>query len=321
MLTELLKNPRALLFAILVHVVLVLLLVVSLQWVEPPPSLQGSEKIVQAVVIDESKTHAAAERAKQDEQRRQAEAEAKRAAEEQRKQAAEQRKADDAARKQQQVAERQHQQQVEVERALQERQLAQQKRLAEQDSKRKIEAEQKRKAETEVKRKADEEAKRRAEEEAKRKADDDAKRKAAAEAKRKADEEAKAKAEEARRQQEAKELLQQQLAQEEQQQVAGETQKKMDALKARYIALITQKVQRNWGKPPDARAGMSCEVFVRLIPGGEVVEARVVKSSGNVLFDRSVETAVFRASPLPMPTEAALLNQFRELRFVFKPEG
>src|SRR3569832_192447 len=39
------------------------------------------------------------------------------------------------------------------------------------------------------------------------------------------------------------------------------------------------------------------------------------------MYDRSVETAVFKASPLPMPTDAALIDQFRELRYVFKPVG
>src|SRR3569832_3037976 len=80
MLKDLLKNPRALFLAILVHVVLMLLLVVSLQWVRPPPTLQGSEKIVQAVEIDESKPRAAAEHAKQVELKKQAEEEAKRKA-------------------------------------------------------------------------------------------------------------------------------------------------------------------------------------------------------------------------------------------------
>lgn len=302
MLKDLLKNPRALLLAILVHVALVLLLVVSLQWVQAPPSLQGSENIVQAVVIDESKTRAA-ERAQQEVLKRQAEDEAKRkaAADEQRQREAEQRKAEEV--KQQ---ERQHEEQLEVERALAEKQRTQEKRLAEQESKRKLEAERQRKADAEAKRKIEEDARRKAETETKRKAESEAKRKAE---------------EEARREQEAKELLRQQLAQEEQARLAGERLKKLDSLRAQYIALITQKVQRNWLRPPSARAGMSCEVFVRLIPGGEVVEARVVKSSGDVMYDRSVETAVFKASPLPMPTDPGLMDQFHELRFVFKPEG
>jgi len=313
MLKDLLKNPRALFLAILVHVVLMLLLVVSLQWVRPPPTLQGSEKIVQAVVIDESKTRAAAEHAKQVELKKQAEEEAKRKAaaeEQQRQREAEQRKVDEG--KKQQAEERQRQEQ-EIERALAEKQRNQERRLAEQETKRKMEAEQKRRT--------DAEAKRKAEEQVKRKAEEDAKKAEAAEARRKADEEARRKAEDARREREAKEQLQQQLAQEEQARLAGEREKKLDSLRAQYIALITQKVQRNWLRPSSARVGMSCEVFVRLIPGGEVVEARVVKSSGDVMYDRSVETAVFKASPLPMPADPGLIDQFRELRFVFKPEG
>lgn len=313
MLKDLLNNPRALLFAVLVHVVLVLLLVVSLQWVQPPPKLQGSENIVQAVVIDESKTREAQERAREEERRKQAETEAQRRAAEQERQRAreaEQRKAEEAERQRQQEAERRRRGQIEVERALAERQRAQeqraqeQKRLAEQEAKRKLEAEQRREAE----------AKRQAEAEARRKAEEAAKRKAEAEAKRKAEEDARRKADEARRQQEAEAALQRELAAEQQSREA-------QSLVAKYVPIIQQKVARNWRRPPSARAGMSCEVFVRLIPGGEVVEARVVKSSGDVMFDRSVETAVVKASPLPIPADPAMFERFRELRFVFKPEG
>jgi len=45
----------------------------------------------------------------------------------------------------------------------------------------------------------------------------------------------------------------------------------------------------------------------------------VVKSSGNAAFDRSVEAAVRKSDPLPMPTSQRLLAQFREIEFVFEP--
>ena len=69
------------------------------------------------------------------------------------------------------------------------------------------------------------------------------------------------------------------------------------------------------------RKGLSCTVAVKLIPGGEVIDARVVKTSGNAAFDRSVETAVLKASPLPMPSEPGLQQRFRNINFEFKPEG
>jgi hypothetical protein len=37
------------------------------------------------------------------------------------------------------------------------------------------------------------------------------------------------------------------------------------------------------------------------------------------LFDRSVENAVHKASPMPLPKDAAVFKYFRELRLIFKP--
>ena len=46
---------------------------------------------------------------------------------------------------------------------------------------------------------------------------------------------------------------------------------------------------------------------------------QVQESSGNVAFDRSVQDAVQRASPLPQPKDPSLFA--REIIFEFDPEG
>ena len=67
---------------------------------------------------------------------------------------------------------------------------------------------------------------------------------------------------------------------------------------------------------------MKCTVRVRIIPGGEVVSVKTIKSSGNIAFDRSVEQAVQKASPLPVPdTGSGLFDNFREVEFVFDPNA
>ncbi len=67
---------------------------------------------------------------------------------------------------------------------------------------------------------------------------------------------------------------------------------------------------------------MKCTIYIRMIPGGEVIEARVVQSSGDPNFDSQAEGAVRRASPLPVPDDARLFHQyFREMKLVFEPEG
>ena len=86
-----------------------------------------------------------------------------------------------------------------------------------------------------------------------------------------------------------------------------------------YIAPIRQKVERNWLRPPGAPAGLKCVVRVSQIPGGEVVGIAIQTSSGNVAFDRSVEEAVLRSSPLPVPKDPSWFD--RHILITFDPEA
>ncbi len=67
--------------------------------------------------------------------------------------------------------------------------------------------------------------------------------------------------------------------------------------------------------------GLKCTVRVRLGGNGSVLLAQVVKSSGDTVFDSSVEKAVRNSGPLPMPSVPELRNHpaFREHTFVFDP--
>jgi colicin import membrane protein len=47
---------------------------------------------------------------------------------------------------------------------------------------------------------------------------------------------------------------------------------------------------------------------------------KIVKSSGNAVFDRSAESAVYKAAPLPQPTDPKAAAEFRDFQFIFKPE-
>ncbi len=87
---------------------------------------------------------------------------------------------------------------------------------------------------------------------------------------------------------------------------------------ARYLYAIRQGIQRNWVRPPSARAGLECVVTVRQLPGGEVVGVTIGQCNGDAAVQRSIEAAVFKASPLPEPENPALFD--RNLRITFKPE-
>lgn len=84
-----------------------------------------------------------------------------------------------------------------------------------------------------------------------------------------------------------------------------------------YVAMIQQKVIRNWIKPPTAKAGLECEVKVTQAMGGTVLSVSVGRCNGDQAVRTSIEAAVNAASPLPAPPDARLFD--RNLTFNFKP--
>jgi colicin import membrane protein len=157
---------------------------------------------------------------------------------------------------------------------------------------------------------------RRAEEaEAKRRAAEDAARlKAeAAEAARKAEEKARA-AREAQAQAEREADLQRRLAAEEEADAAAVAR---SGVMDEYRALLVQTVERNWIRPPSARAGLECTLYVTQAPGGTVVDVKLGACNGDQAVRESIANAVFRASPLPAPRDPRAFE--RRLEIVFKP--
>ena len=298
------ENPRAVFYAVLMHVVLLVLLVFSLDWT-PKISKPAGQKIpIEAKLIDQKQLDAVAER-KREEQRKVEEAKRQQALEEKRKVEAEQKKKAEAEQKKKAEAEAKRK----AELAAKQKAEAERKRKADLAARQKAEAEQKKKAEAEAKRKAEQAAKQKAEAEQKKKAEAEAKRKAELAAKQKAEAERKRKAEaEAAARARAEAELQAQL---EAERVQGALQE--------YMAHVAAKVENNWLRPPGSPGGLKCTVNVKLIPGGDVVSARVVQGSGDPLFDDSAEKAVLKASPLPVPSDPSVAKHFRDFNFVFRP--
>src|SRR5688500_11204277 len=84
----------------------------------------------------------------------------------------------------------------------------------------------------------------------------------------------------------------------------------------RWHAQITGKIERAWIKPPSARPGTSCIVSVTQVPGGEVTGVRVDSCSiEDAALRESVEAAVYRASPLPIPPAGVPFERNLELTF------
>jgi TonB family protein len=90
-----------------------------------------------------------------------------------------------------------------------------------------------------------------------------------------------------------------------------------------YVAIIAQAVQNSWSRPPSARNNMEAELIIQLIPTGEVVSVNIVKSSGQLAFDRSAINAVKKAERFPELQELpsrVFEKHFRRLRLKFRPE-
>jgi colicin import membrane protein len=149
--------------------------------------------------------------------------------------------------------------------------------------------------------------------------------------------EAKQKAEEIARQQEEKRK-----ALEEKQRKEREAEKKRQELsKARqdkerrikaeqaseasnsYLAIIKDRIERKWNRPPSARNGMSCVLKISLQPTGRIVDVEIVESSGSDEFDRSAEQAVRSVQQFRelQDMDIELFEQnFRQLEILFRPE-
>ena len=153
-----------------------------------------------------------------------------------------------------------------------------------------------------------------AEAERRRVADEAARKKAAAaaaDARRKTDEQEKA-AREAKLRSEREAELQRQLAAEEEAAAVARS-----GVVDEYRALLIQAIERNWIRPPSARAGLECTLYVTQATGGTVIDVKLGTCNGDQAVRESIANAVYRASPLPAPRDPRAFE--RRLQIVFKP--
>jgi colicin import membrane protein len=213
------------------------------------------------------------------------------------------RKAEEQAQQAAAEAARQHEAQLAAEREAQQRVHAEQQAreaaaAAESRQRAQAAAEEKKKAEAEDKRKADAlKAEQARETQQREQAEREAKVKADAQAKAKAAHEAE---------------LQRALATEEE----GEAIQRSGVVDE-YRALLVQTIERNWIRPPSAKAGLECTLDVTQAPGGSVLNVTIGACNGDQAVRESVANAVYRSSPLPAPRDARAFQ--RRLVIVFKP--
>ena len=273
------KKPVVLLAALALHFILIVMLGVNLSSSEVHKPASSDKKTVKAVVVDAAKIEAEARKLKQVEEKKKKKDRAQK--EKVKKQLAAEKK---------RLANIKKKQTAEKNRLvdLKKKNLAEKKRI--QAEKKKAEAD-RNKAEVEKKKQQALEVKRQLEEDNRRKAE-------AAELQRKL-------AEEERLEAEARQ--------------AKENNAKLQSLRSQYVRLIEQKVERNWLRPATSTSGMSCEVVVTQTSLGDVVDVSLKKCVNDLAFQRSIERAVRKASPLPPPPSPEVFD--REIHFTFKPRN
>jgi colicin import membrane protein len=153
-----------------------------------------------------------------------------------------------------------------------------------------------------------------------------------ADKKKRAEENARAAELEKKKKAEAEALKARQTAEAEAKRIAVEQQVARDKIAAqeaaaakrevdKYLAGIQAKVRRLVLIPPSVQGNPEAEVVVTLLPGGEVLNVRVKKSSGSPAYDEAVERAVRRAQPFEVPAGEVFQRNFREFTMAFRPQS
>lgn len=84
---------------------------------------------------------------------------------------------------------------------------------------------------------------------------------------------------------------------------------------ATWVDKIRAKIRANIVLPPDLKGNPEAIFDVVQLPTGEVLSAKLRKSSGHPGYDAAVERAILKSSPLPRPDRPELFQRSLELRF------
>ena len=84
---------------------------------------------------------------------------------------------------------------------------------------------------------------------------------------------------------------------------------------ADYIGRIRGKIKGNIVLPLDIKGNPEAIFDVVQLPSGEILSVELKKSSGHAAYDRAVERAILKSSPLPKPEQGDLFSRNLELKF------
>jgi colicin import membrane protein len=101
-------------------------------------------------------------------------------------------------------------------------------------------------------------------------------------------------------------------------QLARESQAAQQRAIQTWVDKIRAKVRGNIVLPPGIAGNPQAEVLVTQLPTGQVLDAKLVISSGHAAYDEAVLRAILKSDPLPKPDSPALFR--RELKLTFRPK-
>jgi len=92
--------------------------------------------------------------------------------------------------------------------------------------------------------------------------------------------------------------------------------KNVDASTAAELGAIQKHIARNWLRPAGlASNNLNAIVEIKLTRDGDLIDARLTKSSGDLAYDNSVLRAVRKSVPLPIPAEK--YNTYKNIELDF----
>ncbi len=101
-----------------------------------------------------------------------------------------------------------------------------------------------------------------------------------------------------------------------QNQIAAQNQAKYLTERDQYIALLTQMIRSHWiNQYQDQNLQVSLKI--QQDAQGNVTNVSIAQSSGSDAFDRSAMMAIQKSSPLPLPQDAQLVGDTREMTLAF----
>jgi colicin import membrane protein len=84
---------------------------------------------------------------------------------------------------------------------------------------------------------------------------------------------------------------------------------------ADWVNKVRAKIRGNVTLPPDFKGNPEAVIDVVQLPTGEVISARVRKSSGQPALDNAIERAILKSSPLPRPDRSESAPRAFELKY------